>query len=330
MREFAYDCMQALMEQQQAVNQCIDSCVASVTALTRELETTREQNAELQTRVNATEDAADTAVEQSAEAMISAERLAFLSEQQVYDLEKQYHQQEKRLLEIQKAQVQLEKELQQRQQEMEQLRGQLQAEAQELELERVVPQWKPIPLNHIPVGESDAEENLDCDVAKIHTTLANWGENKAPGQVDRVEDWLEMVLSGKRVTMENDKNTIELCIFNLEQRDLFITNILPLIAQRKNLECFVQEHRRRESDFRITIMNTEEAIPAISVPQTPVAVELPVIEEKVSKNFVLVPSGSEEEEEEIRQSDLDAINKVVESQINQKERRRKMKMISLD
>ena len=262
--------------------------------------------------------------------MISAERLAFLSEQQVYDLEKQYHQQEKRLLEIQKAQVQLEKELQQRQQEMEQLRGQLQAEAQELELERVVPQWKPIPLNHIPVGESDAEENLDCDVAKIHTTLAKWGENKAPGQVDRVEDWLEMVLSGKRVTMENDKNTIELCIFNLEQRDLFITNILPLIAQRKNLECFVQEHRRRESDFRITIMNTEEAIPAISVPQTPVAVELPVIEEKVSKNFVLVPSGSEEEEEEIRQSDLDAINKVVESQINQKERRRKMKMISLD
>ena len=145
-----------------------------------------------------------------------------------------------------------------------------------------------------------------------------------------MEDWLEMVLSGKRVTMENDKNTIELCIFNLEQRDLFITNILPLIAQRKNLECFVQEHRRRESDFRITIMNTEEAIPAISVPQTPVAVELPVIEEKVSKNFVLVPSGSEEEEEEIRQSDLDAINKVVESQINQKERRRKMKMISLD
>ena len=213
------------------------------------------------------------------------------------------------------------------------LRHQLQAETQEIELERVIPQWKPIPLNHMPTVENDGEENtasVDCDVAKIHTTLAKWGENKAPGQVDRVEDWLEMVLSGKRVTMENDKNTIELCVFNLEQRDLFINNILPLIAQRKNLECFVQEHRRRESDFRITIVNTEETIPAISVPRAPAAVELPAIEEKVSKSFVLVPSGSEEEEEEIRQSDLDAINKVVESQINQKERHRKMKMISLD
>jgi hypothetical protein len=49
----------------------------------------------------------------------------------------------------------------------------------------------------------------------------------------------------------------------------------------------------------------------------------------VAKEFVLVPSGSEEEEE-IQQEDLEAIHKVMEAQAPQKEKRRKVKMISFD
>lgn len=52
-------------------------------------------------------------------------------------------------------------------------------------------------------------------------------------------------------------------------------------------------------------------------------------EESVAKEFVLVPSGSEEEEE-IQQEDLEAIHKVMEAQAPQKEKRRKVKMISFD
>lgn len=47
------------------------------------------------------EETADKTIEEAAETIQAAERLSFLSEQQLYDIEKQYRLQEKRLLETQ-------------------------------------------------------------------------------------------------------------------------------------------------------------------------------------------------------------------------------------
>ena len=315
--------MQTLMEQQQTVNQCVDGCVASSAALARELEAARGLAGDLQTRVNATEDAADLAVEQAAGAVTAAERLAFLSEQAEFALERSFHAQEKKLLEAQQALDGVSAQLETCRAQLEAATGRLAAEAREAELERLAPQWRLVSAT--PFGAAEG------DVAQIHAALSRWGENKSLGELARVENWLETVLSGKSVAMEQGANTIELCVFNQEQRASFLQTIVPMIARRKDVECFVQEHLRRESDFRITLIGTEETIPAISVPTVPVAVaeEKKTDEETVAKEFVLVPSGSEEEEE-IPQEDLEAIHKVMEAQAPQKEKRRKVKMISFD
>lgn len=82
--------------------------------------------------------------------------------------------------------------------------------------------------------------------------------------MNQVEEWLERIMSGR--DLDSEYNTIRINMFDLKQRDLFVKRILPLIWNRKNLDCFVQEHKRQEFDYRITVMNNDEAIPAISVP----------------------------------------------------------------
>ena len=319
--------MQTLMEQQQTVNQCVDGCVASSASLARELEAARDLAGDLQTRVNATEDAADSAVEQAAQAVTAAERLAFLSEQAEFAVERSFHTQEKKLLEAQRALDGVSAQLAACRAQLAAATEKLAGEAREAELERLAPQWRLVAAR----DDGDASNDAAGDVAQSHTALSRWGENKSLGEVMRVENWLETVLSGKSVAMEQGANTIELCVFNQEQRACFLQTIVPMIARRKDVECFVQEHLRRESDFRITLIGTEETIPAVSVPSAPVATveETKPDEESVAKEFVLVPSGSEEEEE-IQQEDLEAIHKVMEAQAPQKEKRRKVKMISFD
>ena len=216
------------------------------------------------------------------------------------------------------------------------LETQIALQEEELQLEKVSPQWRVLRQPEPPkmartasvssVGSISASAGLqraasvdlgdegNCDGNRIREVLQKWGLNKAPGQVNSVQEWLEMLLSGKQVEMEHGKNTIELCMFDLEQRELFVTSILPLIYRCKNLECFVQEHHRHESDFRITVVNRDEAIPAISVP-VPITQAANDLEEKVETSFKLIPSKDDDEEdedeEEIRQSDLDAISRVV-------------------
>lgn len=82
--------------------------------------------------------------------------------------------------------------------------------------------------------------------------------------MNQVEEWLERIMSGR--DLDSEYNTIRINMFDLKQRDLFVKRILPLIWNRKNLDCFVQEHKRQEFDYRITVLNKDEAIPAISVP----------------------------------------------------------------
>ena len=215
------------------------------------------------------------------------------------------------------------------------LESQIALQEEELQLEKVTPQWRVLRQPEPPktvrmasvssLNSSNASIGLQraasvdlgdddsCDGSMIREVLQRWGLNKAPGQVTCVQEWLEMLLSGKQVEMEHGKNTIELCMFDLEQRELFVNSILPLIYRCKNLECFVQEHHRHESDFRITVVNRDEVIPAISVP-VPVVQSANDLEEKVETSFRLIPSEDregEEEEEEIRPSDLDAISRVV-------------------
>ena len=149
---------------------------------------------------------------------------------------------------------------------------------------------------------------------------------------------------------------------------------LPLILARKNLECFVQEHKRREVDFRITVVNKEETIPAIVVPdESGVGMSENGAEGKEAsrqegKNqdddsndvhdvhdvcrdggsdgvvkgeeekkgeehpeVVFVQEMVEEESEELRISEMDAISRdVIQSIPEVKEKRRKAKMINLD
>ena len=150
-------------------------------------------------------------------------------------------------------------------------------------------------------------------------------------------NWLEVMLSGKKVSMENGYNTIELSLFDLGQREAFKRVILPLLFERKNLECFVQEHRRREFDYRITVLNKDEAIPAIIVPKEGAREkkndndelkrsEESEIQDVASSEFVPLQKESEEEEmEEISRPVIDTVQSSAP-----KEKKKKAKMISLD
>lgn len=113
----------------------------------------------------------------------------------------------------------------------------------------------------IPAGEPEAEGAA----REIHALLAEWGARAPRGIVETVEDWLAEVVGGRTAFLEGG-NTVELTLFDQNLRDRFVETVLPLVCARKNLECFVMEHRRREVDFRITVVNREEAIPAIVVP----------------------------------------------------------------
>lgn len=99
---------------------------------------------------------------------------------------------------------------------------------------------------------------------QLHLFLKQWSQNKSQHYLNDVEEWVERVISGRNVEVDN--NTIQINLFTLEQRDVFLKNILPFIWNRKNVDCVVQEHKREEFDYRITVLNNNEAIPAISVP----------------------------------------------------------------
>ena len=271
--------------------------------------------------------------------MQSAEKLSFLNEQELYDLERQFHLQEVKLTESQNKLKEKEREIEALHQEIAKLQEIVETEQIEASKERKSPQWK---LVTIPAGTEegdDIEKSLqrrDSDVTRIQATLEEWGSNKSRYFVEKVEDWLQLLLSGKSVAMENGENTIQLNMFDQKQRDSFMRDILPLIVARKNLECFVQEHKRREFDFRITVLNKDETIPAICVPRE----EEEHITEKVETvetveehpDVVFVPETVEEEStEELRISEMDAISHEVMKTIPAvKERRRKAKIINLD
>ena len=104
----------------------------------------------------------------------------------------------------------------------------------------------------------------DSCLSQIHSFLEDWGENKSQYYVNKIEEWLEELLSGKEIA--SDENTIQINLFTLKQREMFMKRILPMIWKRKNIDCFVQEHQRQEYDYRITVLNKDEAMPAICVP----------------------------------------------------------------
>ena len=320
-----------------------------------------------------TEEEADKTVEQFAEAIQSAEKLSFLDEQQLYDLERQFHAQQSRLSEAQTALAERESRLSDAQRRIGEVTAVLQAEKEEAARERETPQWRVLA---IPAGETEGEtENAERE---IHGILSNWGARKPRGIVETVEDWIAELVSGKTVFLDGG-NTIELTMFDQKQRDQFVETVLPLILARKNLECFVQEHKRREVDFRITVVNREETIPAIVVPdESGVGASengaegkeadrqegtkkgsndgndandddvddvcryggsegvVKGEEEKEEKGeehpeVVFVQEMVEEESEELRISEMDAISRdVIQSIPEVKEKRRKAKMINLD
>ena len=315
-----------------------------------------------------TEEEADKTVEQFAEAIQSAERLGFLDEQQIYDLERQFHAQQSRLSEVQTALAERESRLSDAQRQIGEITAVLEAEKEEAAKERETPQWR---MLAIPAGEMDGEtENAERE---IHGILSNWGAKKPRGIVETVEDWIAELVSGKTVFLDGG-NTIELTMFDQKQRDQFVETVLPLILARKNLECFVQEHKRREVDFRITVVNKEETIPAIVVPdESGVGMgengkEGTEANQQEGKNkndssngndvnddvcldggsdggvkgeaekrgeehpeVVFVQEMVEEESEELRISEMDAISRdVIQSIPEVKEKRRKAKMIHLD
>ena len=97
-----------------------------------------------------TEEEADKTVEQFAEAIQSAEKLSFLDEQQIYDLERQFHAQQSRLSEAQTALAERESRLSDAQRRIGEITAVLQAEKEEAAKERETPQWKVLA---IPAGE---------------------------------------------------------------------------------------------------------------------------------------------------------------------------------
>ena len=299
--------------------------------------------------------------------MQSAERLRFLDEQQLYDVERQFHAQQARLSEARRRLAEREAETAALRREIDEATAQREAEAAEAQKERSAAQWKivSLPAEQTRDGET---ENLEGEERAIHGILADWGARKPRGIVETVEDWLAVLVSGKTVFLDGG-NTIELTVFDQNQRDRFVETVLPLILARKNLEVFVQEHKRREVDFRITVVNKEEAIPAIVVPNETIASRNSVSsgqnaaitagmdeqgenkegeattttatttttttaekEEEEHPEVVFVQEAVEDEGiEELRISEMDAISRdVIQSIPEVKEKRRKAKMINLD
>lgn len=320
--------MNTLMEQQETLNTCLNSCITTVATLNQDFADTKQERDSLLCRVDANEDAADRTVEQAAEAVQAAEKLSFLSEQQLFDMEKQFRVQEAKLLAAQ-AQLRAQQEENARlRAEVEQLKAEHEQEAAEEAKERVQAQWhlvQPACAAHTP-SQTD-------QYTEINNVFSAWGKNKGQSHVNEALNWLEVILSGKTVAMENGYNTIEMTLFDLGQRDAFRNVIVPVLLERKNLECFVQEHRRMEFDYRITVLNKNEAIPAIIVPNEEAMEPKPEegrIEETVSQEFVPLQKESEEEDdlEEMRPSEMESIAAAIP--VPAPKEKKRAKMISLD
>ena len=332
-KAFGADCMTGLMEQQETINKCLNDCIGGVASLNQDLLEIKEERDGLTARVSANEDAADRTVEEAAEAVQAAEKLSFLSEQQLFDIEKQYRNQEKTLLETQASLLEKEEENAQLRQKLEALQKRIDDEADEEKKETHEAQWHLI----LPSESSSETPSHENEFYQINRVFSDWGKNKSVSHVNEALNWLEVMLSGKKVSMENGYNTIELSLFDLGQREAFKRVILPLLFERKNLECFVQEHRRREFDYRITVLNKDEAIPAIIVPKEGAREkkndndelkrsEESEIQDVASSEFVPLQKESEEEEmEEISRPVIDTVQSSAP-----KEKKKKAKMISLD
>lgn len=316
------------MEQQETLNKCLNGCIATVATLNQDFCETKQERDSLLCRVDANEDAADRTVEQAAEAVQAAEKLSFLSEQQLFDMEKQFRGQEARLLETQAQLREKEEENRRLRAEVEMLKNQCAEEKEEEEKERVQPQWHLVKPDNKVCAPSQTDQYTE-----INNVFSAWGKNKGQSHVNEALNWLEVILSGKTVAMENGYNTIEMTLFDLGQRDAFRKVIVPLLLERKNLECFVQEHRRMEFDYRITVLNKNEAIPAIIVPNEETMASKPEeekIEETVSQEFVPLQKESEDEDEleEMRSSEMESIAAAIP--ISAPKEKKKAKMISLD
>ena len=53
----------------------------------------------------------------------------------------------------------------------------------------------------------------DSCLSQIHSFLEDWGENKSQYYVNKIEEWLEELLSGKEIA--SDENTIQINLFTL-------------------------------------------------------------------------------------------------------------------
>ena len=320
--------MNTLMEQQETLNTCLNGCITTVATLNQDLANTKQERDSLLCRVDANEDAADRTVEQAAEAVQAAEKLSFLSEQQLFDMEKQFRVQEAKLLAAQ-AQLRAQQEENARlRAEVAQLKAEHEQEKAEETKERVEAQWHLVQ----PAGAAHTPSQTD-QYTEINNIFSAWGKNKGQSHVNEALNWLEAILSGKTVAMENVYNTIEMTLFDLGQRDAFRNVIVPVLLERKNLECFVQEHRRMEFDYRITVLNKNEAIPAIIVPNEEAMEAKPEeggIEETVSQEFVPLQKESEEEDdlEEMRPSEMESIAAAIP--VPAPKEKKRAKMISLD
>ena len=93
----------------------------------------------------------DKTIEEAMQTIQAAEKLSFLSEQQLYDMEKQYRLQEQRLLEVQ-TMLQLKeaenRKLKKKIQEVEQIQ---QEQEERMEAERVKEQWRMVQPEGQPV-----------------------------------------------------------------------------------------------------------------------------------------------------------------------------------
>lgn len=316
------------MEQQETLNKCLNGCISTVAVLNQDLCDTKQERDSLLCRVDANEDASDRTVEQAAEAVQAAEKLSFLSEQQLFDMEKQFRGQEAKLLETQARLHAMEEDNRRLRAEVEMLQNQCAKEKEEEEKERVQSQWHLVKPDHTVCAPSQTDQYME-----INNVFSAWGRNKGQSHVNEALNWLEVILSGKTVAMENGYNTIEMTLFDLGQRDAFRNVIVPVLLERKNLECFVQEHRRMEFDYRITVLNKNEAIPAITVPNEETMAAKPEegnIEESVSQEFVPLQKESEDEDEleEMRPSEMESIAAAIP--IPAPKEKKKAKMISLD
>ena len=128
--------------------------------------------------MHVTEEEADKTVEQFAEAIQSAEKLSFLDEQQIYDLERQFHAQQSRLSEAQTALAERESRLSDAQRRIGEITAVLQAEKEEAAKERETPQWKVL---SIPAGEMDSARESDCKEGSKSSFRKPWRNETASG-----------------------------------------------------------------------------------------------------------------------------------------------------